>query len=102
MTVETAADRQELLADFGQSVSWSHGGTVTVLTAILDAKAALFSGISYVDSIVAAPCLLLALETLPAGAGQGDTVDISGVGYTVRALLNDGTGMAKVELEPIQ
>jgi hypothetical protein len=108
MPAETAADRLAMLsvADWAVSVQWTHGLTTVALPAIHDDASALvatgdgldgeFAGIGLISS---KPSLLVRDQDLPAGAAEGDTVDVDGTVWDVRGLYPDGTGLTLVRLE---
>lgn len=103
MPVESAADRAAFVSpdDFGIAASWSHDGATLALNGILSAPTMSTRGVSEVETIGAETCLRCLSSDLPNGAGQGDTVEVGGRGYTVKSVLPTGDGFARVYLEPI-
>lgn len=99
MAVETAADRAAMLADFGQSVTYTHSGSPTTLTGIFDNEfyeADAQAGVTFVS---AQPRLVVRTADLPNGADYGDTLVTNGITYTVKIIQADGTGITTLVLE---
>jgi hypothetical protein len=90
VSVESAADRAAMLADFGVVATWSGVGQVT---GIFDA--------AYIDPLGqfegSAPVFHAASADLE-GIEQGDTLTVDDVVYTVVEVQPDGTGMVLVRL----
>jgi hypothetical protein len=100
MTVESAADRASLLADFGVVVTWKVGEADAVsLTALFDGGAIL-QVLQDGGATNTRATLTLRAEDLPAGAGDpGDVVTVNTVVFHPKAVLPDGQGMVIVQLE---
>ena len=102
MAVETDIERAIFvdLDDFGVAGTYvkSGGGTSTI-SGIFDNEyfgADAQAGVLYVS---AQPRFLIRSSDLPTGAAYGDTITISSIGYTVRVIQSDGTGMTTLVLE---
>ena len=82
--------------DFGETVTWS-GGT---FTAIFDLPTALtndqFAAARYTSDVLAQAPQLTAIVSDIGALAAGDTVTIRSVGYTVRTVEPDGTGLALI------
>lgn len=104
MALDTASDRAAMLADFGTTAIWSHGGTVATLTGIFDHPTRGYGGGAggAVESLAENASLYCAAASLPTGAAAGDSVLIAGRSYAVRALMPDGTGMVLAEIEAVR
>ena len=93
MSVETAADRTAMLADYGTTVTKADAST---FTGIFDND---FLAVDVDESEVESsePTLLARTADVPSLA-HGDTLTISAVSYTVRGIQPDGTGMTQIML----
>jgi hypothetical protein len=93
MSVETAADRTALLADYGTTVTKADTST---FTGIFDND---FLAVDLDESEVeSTEPTLLARTADVSGLAHGDTLTISAVSYTVRGIQPDGTGMTQIML----
>ena len=93
MSVETAADRTALLADYGTTVTKTDAST---FTAIFDND---FLAVDLDESEVeSTEPTLLARTADVSGLAHGDSLTISAVSYTVRGIQPDGTGMTQIML----
>ena len=93
MSVETAADRTALLADYGTTVTKADA---TTFTGIFDNDSlAVDLDESEVESTEPT---LLARTADVSGLAHGDSLTISAVSYTVRGIQPDGTGMTQIML----
>jgi len=93
MSVETAADRTALLADYGSTVTKADAST---FVAIFDND---FLAVDLDESEVeSTEPTLLARTTDVSGLAHGDSLTISAVSYTVRGIQPDGTGMTQIML----
>jgi hypothetical protein len=101
MSVESAADRAALLADFGVSVSWKVGAAAAVtLTGIFDNGTVVHEGGEGLGMLNRRATLTLREADVPAGTAT-DVITIAGVTYHPKNSLPDGTGMVVVTLERI-
>jgi hypothetical protein len=101
VSVETAADRGALLADFGVSVSWKVGVAAAVtLTGIFDNGTVVHEGGEGLGMLNRRATLTLREADVPAGTAA-DVITIAGVTYHPKNSLPDGTGMVVVTLERI-
>lgn len=98
MPVESAADRLAMLADFGQSVSYTHNKLTTTITGIFDSDYAEVDSGGMVGFAMQQPRLMVRTSDV-ASATEGDTFIISGVTYLSRVVQDDGTGMTFIVLE---
>ena len=93
MSVETAADRTALLADYGITVTKADAST---FTGIFDND---FLAVDLDESEVeSTEPTLLARTADVSGLAHGDSLTISAVSYTVRGIQPDGTGMTQIML----
>ena len=93
MSVETAADRTALLADYGTTVTKTDAST---FTAIFDND---FLAVDLDESEVeSTEPTLLARTADVSGLAHGDSLTISSTSYTVRGIQPDGTGMTQIML----
>jgi hypothetical protein len=93
MSVETAADRSAMLADYGTTVTKANAST---FTAIFDND---FLAVDLDESEVeSTEPTLLARTADVSGLAHGDSLTISAVSYTVRGIQPDGTGMTQIML----
>lgn len=101
MPVESDSDRAAFFDadDFGEAVAWSHAGTTVSVTGLFSAPRTELRLGDGPGTIAAETTFLCPAVALPAGAGQGDTLDRGGVSYRVRAFLPDGTGLVTAHLE---
>jgi hypothetical protein len=97
--VETAADRLAMLADFGQSITYTvQGGSVATITGIFDNDYAEVDAGGMVGFAMQQPRLMVRTSDV-ASATEGDTFVVSGVTYLSRVVQDDGTGMTFIVLE---
>jgi len=93
MSVETAADRTAMLADYGSTVTKADAST---FVAIFDND---FLAVDVDESEVeSTEPTLLARTADVSGLAHGDSLTISAVSYTVRGIQPDGTGMTQIML----
>jgi len=93
MSVETAADRTALLADYGTTVTKADAST---FTGIFDND---FLAVDLDESEVeSTEPTLLARTADVSSLAHGDTLTISAANYTVRGIQPDGTGMTQIML----
>ena len=93
MSVETAADRTALLADYGSTVTKADAST---FVAIFDND---FLAVDLDESEVeSTEPTLLARTADVSGLAHGDLLTISSTNYTVRGIQPDGTGMTQIML----
>ncbi len=103
MTVESSDDQAVFLADFGRVVTYTKtGGSPVTLQGLYDVPAS--TGPAFNEApgfILAHPQIVVRTIDVPTDAGEGDAVAVAGVAtrYQVRALIADGTGMTRIELE---
>lgn len=99
MAVETADDRALLLADFGETATFTpSGGAGVSVTGILDNDYEAVDAGGSVSFAVTRPRFVCRSSDIPAAA-DGDTLTIGGVAYTIRVVMPDGTGMTELMLE---
>lgn len=101
MSVESAADRAALLADFGVSVSWTVGATTSTVTAIFD-HGTIPQGFDAAAGRNRRATLTLREADLPVGAGtKTDRLSAGGKTWLPKSVEPDGTGMAVVTMEEV-
>jgi len=100
MAVESDADRAIFLSadDFGVSVTFTRGATVTTIQGIFD------NDFIEVDAGGGVPFAMqqprfLARTLDVANAVEDDTLAISGTTYKIKVVQHDGTGMTNLILE---
>ncbi len=99
MAVETDVERAIMLADFGESVTYTpSGGSASTITGIFDREYQAVDTGGEVAFAVEQPRLAVKTSDV-ANAAEGDSVVISGVNYIVRVVMNDGTGLTDLALE---
>ena len=99
MAVESAADRLAMLADFGQSITYTRqGGSATTITGIFDNDYAEVDAGGMVGFAMQQPRIVVRTSDVIL-ATEGDTFVISGVTYLSRVVQDDGTGMTFIVLE---
>lgn len=99
MAVESAADRLAMLADFGQSITYTRqGGSPTTITGIFDNDYAEVDAGGMVGFAMQQPRLMVRTADV-ISATEGDTFVVSGVTYLSRVVQDDGTGMTFIVLE---
>lgn len=100
MSVESAADRLALIADYGMPVTWQVGAADPVaLTALYD-SATLPQDLQSSAGLNQRATLTLRAEDLPANAGdETDVIVINTIGFHPKAVMPDGQGMVIVTLE---
>lgn len=97
--VETASDRSLLLADFGEAATFTPaGGSAAALTALLLKEHESMDTGGSVRIVMTHPRVMCRTADLSTAA-EGDSFAIGGVTYTVRVVMDDGTGMTQLELE---
>jgi hypothetical protein len=85
---------------FGTAVQYVRaGGAATALTGIFSAPHARRAQGGGPGVSTLSPTLSVFAADLPAGARQGDAVVIDAVGYVVRDLEPDGSGLVRLTLE---
>ena len=93
MSVETAADRTAMLADYGSTVTKADAST---FVAIFDND---FLAVDLDESEVeSTEPTLLARTADVSDLAHGDSLTISSTSYTVRGIQPDGTGMTQIML----
>lgn len=99
MPVETADDRLILLADFGESVTYTpNGGSGTTITAIFDNQYDAVDAGGSVEFATVLPRLTVRTSDIP-NAADGDTFVVRNNSYTARIIMDDGTGITEIALE---
>ena len=99
MPVETDADRLIMLADFGQSVTYTvQGGSAATITAIFDNQYLEVDTGGEVGFAIQQPRLTCRTSDV-VNCTEGDTFVISGTTYKSRVVQDDGTGITLISLE---
>lgn len=107
MSIESAADRLAMLADFGGDVRWTVGAAVTELVGLLHKGSVRMEMDEGPDVLNARATLQCRTSDVPAGAGQGnalvftDPLTEADESYRVKSIEPDGTGMTTVLLEAV-
>ena len=99
MPVETAVEREALLADFGETMSYTpSGGTATDITAIFDNAYQAVDAGGTIAFAVSQPKILCRTADV-SGAQEGDSIVYGGTTYTMSIVMDDGTGISEIMLE---
>ena len=99
MAVETAVDRGYLLADFGESATYTPvGGVAATVTVIFDNEYFPVDGAGSMVFAMQQPKALGRTVDF-VSVSEGATLAIDGTTYTVRVVMPDGTGMSELLLE---
>jgi len=102
MPVEDDDDRRGLLADFGEEVTLRPSESPSdTITAVWDAVSAIDALAPGDADVQRAPPSFIARTSDLGTLAQGDAVRRDGTGdaYTVAAVLPDGTGFSRVDLQ---
>lgn len=98
--VESAADRQVFLADFGVDITYEPAsGLPASITAIVSAAFAELAEQAGTGIVARGMAAKISSEDLPAGAARGDSVIAPQGSFTVTEIHPDGTGFSLVFLE---
>lgn len=86
---------------FGEAVTYGHGTVSMSLQGIVQLPTVARDGMSDegAGSLMQLPEVSFPLADLPAGYCAGDTVQMRGLPYRVKAILPDGRGMVLMHLE---
>ena len=99
MPVETADDRLILLADFGESVTYTpNGGSDTTITAIFDNQYTGLDAGGSVEVSMVQPRLTVRTSDVP-NIDQDDAFTVRGTSYDIAVIMPDGTGITEIALE---
>jgi len=99
MAIETAVEREIMLADFGVAATFTPaagGGGSIVGILDNDYEAADIGG--SVSFAVSRPRFTCRTADV-ANAADGDSLVVEGINYVIRVVMNDGTGMTELMLE---
>jgi hypothetical protein len=103
MGVESAADILDFfeLDDFADTATYTPvGGSASSVLGIFDAPQASRNATDLMDITIPSPQFVCRTADVPAAA-DGDEIIIRAVTYTVRVVLNDGTGVSTLVLEKV-
>jgi hypothetical protein len=99
MSVETVLERQALLADFGEVMTFTPaGGSASQITAIFDNAYQAVDAGGTVAFAVSQPKIMCRTSDV-SNATEGDTIIHNSVTYTMTIVMDDGTGMSEIMLE---
>lgn len=99
MPVESAADQAIFMADFGvPAVFAPDGGSSSNITVIFDNEYIPVDAGASVSFAMQQPKALAVSSDVP-NVSEGDSILIGGVGYIIRVVMPDGTGMTEMMLE---
>jgi len=98
MSVESAADRAAMLADWGEAVSWTVGAVTSSITAIYD-NGTVRNDMEFAPGALnARGTLTLREQDLPVGGIKGDAITVRGAALKVKSIERDGMGMVLVRV----
>lgn len=99
MPVETADDRLAMLADFGETATYTPvGGSAVSITGIFDNAYEAVNAGGTVPVAITQPHFVCRTADVPS-ADDGDSIVIRSVTYIVRVVMSDGTGITDLMLE---
>lgn len=99
MGIETATEREILLADFGETMSYTpSGGSASNIKAIFDNAYQAVDAGGTIAFAVSQPKIMCRTSDV-SSAQEGDTIVYDGTTYTMTIVMNDGTGMSEIMLE---
>jgi len=99
MPVESADDRAAMLADFGESITYTvQGGSAATITGIFDNQYVEVDSGGEVGFAVQQPRLTVRTADVP-NCTEGDTFVVNSVTYLSRIVQDDGTGITLIALE---
>lgn len=99
MGIETATEREVLLADFGETMSYTpSGGTATDITAIFDNAYQAVDAGGTIAFAVSQPKIMCRTSDV-SSAQEGDSIVYNSTTYTMTIVMDDGTGMSEIMLE---
>lgn len=97
--VETASDRLIMLSDFGEDVVFTPvGGNASTIKAIFDNIYQSVEAGGSVGFALTQPKIMVRTADVPSIA-EGDNINLRSTNYTVRVVMQDGTGMTEIGLE---
>lgn len=105
MAVETDSDRASFFdeEEWGAVASYTKaGGVAQDITGFFEAAHASVDFGGGVASNGTSPFFLCRTIDLPAGASEGDSVSVGGVGYRAKEFRPDGTGMTRIDLTKLE
>ena len=94
MAIETAADRAILLDDFGVSATWSSTSVKGIFDNVYAAED-VGGGVAFAMTQPRFLCRTADIN----GMAEGDVITIESVGYYVRIIMPDGTGLTELAME---
>ena len=103
MGVESAADILNFfeVADFADTATYTPvSGSAVSVTGIFDEPQASRNATDLIDITIPSPQFVCRTVDVPAAA-DGDQLIIRAIAYTVRVVLNDGTGVSTLILEKV-
>jgi hypothetical protein len=99
MPVETAADREIILMDFGLSASYTPvGGSASTITVVFDNEYYSADGSGSIAFAMRQPKAQARTSDL-VGVVENASLVVEGVSYIIRVVMPDGTGMTELMLE---
>ena len=97
--VETASDRLIMLSDFGEDVVFTPvGGNASTIKAIFDNVYQSVEAGGTVGFALTQPKIMVRTTDVPSIA-EGDNINLRSTDFTVRVVMQDGTGMTEIGLE---
>lgn len=102
MTVESDADRLEMLSDFGENAVYTPaGGSGTTITAIFDTVYTGVEGLQVDLSSNEPRAFCRTADVITAASGDTLVRSSTGITYKIRVPMDDGTGMTELVLEEV-
>lgn len=101
MAVETDDERAIFFGidDFGTAATYTPtGGEATTVNGIFERDYAAVNAGGAIDFAITSPAFQCRTSDV-SSAAEGDAIVIGGVNYTVRVVMDDGTGLTMLQLE---
>lgn len=95
---DATADIEFMIADFGQTVTYTKGESSTDITAIFDNEYEAVDAGGGVPFAMSQPRFYCRTSDVP-NAVDGDTLTVNSVVYIIRIVMPDGTGVTELQCE---
>lgn len=98
MSVESAADRAAMLADFGENVVWTVSSTPSTIRVLFD-SGTVRNELDFDGGVLnARGTLVMRAADIPAGGAKGNGIVVRSAALLIKSIELDGTGMALVRV----